>query len=928
MESAAASAAEAQVGRSRYIIGVDLGTTNTVVAAVDTRAAGARVELCRLAQLVAAGTLDERPQLPSFVYLPGPELSSGQTALPWDGAATRVVGELARNQGALQPARTIASAKSWLCHGGVDRRAAILPWGVHSTQKLSPVEASSLVLGHVRAAWDHAHAGDPEACFIEQELIVTVPASFDEAARELALEAAAKAGLPSVVLLEEPQAAFYAWMNAQPAARLLREGERVLVFDVGGGTTDFTLIAVKEGSRFERTAVGDHLLLGGDNVDLALTRRLEGRIASGPDGAKLETLAWHELVHACRLAKETLLADESLERIPVTVSGRGGRLIGGTLREELSRGELEEILFEGFFPRVGPTDFARRSRSGLHEFGLPYAADAAITRHLAVFLARHGSPRVDAVLFNGGTMTPPALRRRLLAQLEHWQPEAGAPRELVARAPELAVAEGAAYYGLVRRGLGTRIGGGTARSFYAGVGAVEGRETAVCLAPMGLVEGQTVELEHDFRLLTNRPVSFKLYSSTAREDAAGAVIALGPSDGEASDDLLELPPIVTAVRAPGRGEVTVRLQVRLTELGALEIWCAEGAGVEGDGSAEAPRGRWRLAFDMRSGGAKLDGDDQPALAAAAHLGLAEAREQLAALFDGPPEGLARLMKLLEERLGPRDEWATATARGLFDAALELEPQRKRSASHEARWLHLVGFCLRPGAGAPLDDWRSKSLWLIYQAGLAHENAEQCRLAWWITWRRIAGGLSKGQQDQIWLPLSPLFVPGPQSKRKWYQLKPSREEQGEMLRCLANLERLAPSAKVALGDQLVARLESKKERADGINLWALARLGARMPLYGPLDAVVPADRGAAWLRAILEHAWPDSLKIAFSIAQLARRTGDRSRDLDDQVRARVLAWLEAAGATRAATLVADVVALEAREQQVAFGDTLPPGLRLA
>jgi molecular chaperone DnaK (HSP70) len=896
---------------ARFVIGIDLGTTNTVVAAVDT-GAGLVVEPRRILQLVGPGAVAERPQLPSFVYLADAQQDAGQTSLPWDGEGARVVGELARDRGAHQPARTIASAKSWLCHGGVDRRASILPWGVEGVRKLSPVEASALVLGHLRAAWDHAHPGEPGARFAEQDIVVTVPASFDEAARELTLEAARKAGLEGVVLLEEPQAAFYAWMNAQPAARLLRAGERVLVFDVGGGTTDFTLIAVKEGGAFERTAVGDHLLLGGDNVDLALARRAEARLVARADGRKLETLEWHELVHACRHAKETLLEDEALERVAVTVSGRGSRLIGGTQREELSRAEVEDILHEGFFPRVERTDFARRSRAGLHEFGLPYATDAAITRHLAVFLARHGFPRIDAVLFNGGAMTPPSLRRRLLDQIGHWQPDAGAPRELTAAAPALAVAEGAAHYGLVRRGLGARIGGGTPRSFYVGVGTVEGRDTAVCLAPMGLHEGQTVELAHDFRLVTNRPVSFTLFSSTTREDAAGAVVAL--PGGE--DDLLELPPIVTAVRAPGRGEVTVRLQIRLTELGALEIWCAEVGG----------EGRWRLSFDMRSGGARPD-EQAPELASPPHPGLADAASLLAGMFNGPPEGLRRIMKDLEGALGPRDEWSTATARGLFDAVLALEPQRRRSADHEARWLHLAGFCLRPGTGAPLDDWRAKSLWLIFQAGLAHDKVEQCRLAWWITWRRVAGGLSKGQQEQIYLPLAPLFVPGPQSKRKWYQLKPSPEEQGEILRCLASLERLAPSAKAALGAELIRRLESKKERADATNLWSLARLGARMPLYGPLDAVVTIDTVAAWLRTLLAHTWPDPPRAAFSIAQLARRTGDRSRDIDDHLRADVIAWLRVAGAPRAAALVAEVVALEAKEQQVAFGDTLPPGLRL-
>jgi hypothetical protein len=360
----------------------------------------------------------------------------------------------------------------------------------------------------------------------------------------------------------------------------------------------------------------------------------------------------------------------------------------------------------------------------------------------------------------------------------------------------------------------------------------------------------------------------------------------------------------------------VRLQVRLTELGVLEIWCAEPAG----------EGRWRLSFDMRSGGAREEGDGE---ATPPHPALPEARALLGALFEGPPERLAKIVKELEAHLGPRDGWTTATARALFDHLLELEPARRRSAEHEARWLHLAGFCLRPGWGAPLDDWRAKSLWLIFQAGLVHENAEQCRLGWWITWRRVAGGLSKGHQEQIYLPVAPLFVPGPQSKRKWYTLKPTREEQGEMLRCLANLERLPAASKAALGDELVGRLAgSKKERSDPTNLWALGRLGARVPLYGPLDTVVAPERAAAWLGAILGHVWPEPARLAFSVAQLARRTGDRARDVDDQVRARVAGWLEEAHATRAALLVKEVVALETREQQVAFGDTLPAGLRLA
>ncbi len=945
--------------RSRFIVGIDLGTTNTAVAFVDTRSTVLRVRTFEVPQLVAPGAVDRRAQLPSFVYLPGDhDLTPAQTTLPWDRQlplspparpeVRAVVGELARSQGVLLPSQMIASAKSWLCHGGVDRHAAILPWGVEGGPKLSPVDSSARVLAHIKAAWDDQHAGEADARFGDQEVIVTVPASFDEAARELTLLAASRAGYPPVALLEEPQAAFYAWIHRQKTRRRLRPGDRVLVFDVGGGTTDFTLIDVGgDGETFERTAVGDHLLLGGDNIDLTLAKVIEARLVAadgdGSSGRKLDPLQWHGLVHACRLAKETLLSNPDVQALPVTVSGRSSKLIGSTLRDQLTRAELESILHEGFFPEARRTEMPRRSRVGLHEFGLPYASDPAITRHLAAFLTRHRAERVDVVLFNGGAMAPTHLRQRIIDQIGRWQAEP--PRELTASAPELAVAEGAARYGLVRRGLAGRIAGGTPRTFYVGVGKGDaGRERAVCLAPKGLEEGSTVELSRDFRLLTNRPVSFKLYSSTTRTDQAGSVLTLLPAEaGATSDagtatvtaaeaesdaaDLMELPPIVTVLRAPGRGDVVVHLQVRVSELGALEIWCAE--------PQHPPSEGWRLSFDMRAGGVKVDreeaaeaGGRNGAPAAALDPRVAPAQAYLREVFAGPPEGLAPSGRRLEELLGAgRDEWPIATTRALFDTVFELEEHRKRSPHHESRWLNLTGFCLRPGTGAPLDDWRAKQMWRIFNEELIHPRVEQCRLAWWITWRRIAGGLAKGQQHQIYLRLAQLFLPGAKGRKKWDEVKPTAEEAAEMLRCLANMERLSPEAKLPLGDELLHRLESRRAREEGIELWALGRLGARIPLYGPLNCVVSASKVVTWLDAVLAWSWPQPQRIALSIAQLARRTGDRSRDLPDEARERTARWLRQAGAERAATLVEQIIALEAREEHIALGDTLPPGLRL-
>jgi len=923
---------------ARYLIGIDLGTTNSAVAWVDTRAADPRVRVFEIAQLVAPGEVAARRQLPSFVYLAGDlDLAAHETALPWHPAASSqapggapggaaairpVVGELARSQGARMASRMIASAKSWLCHPGVDRQAAILPWGGDG-QKLSPVEAQALILGHVRDAWDHAHPGAPLA---EQEVLVTVPASFDEAARELTLQAAARAGYPPVVLLEEPQAAFYAWIDGRSAGAgdaRLAAGDRVLVFDIGGGTTDFTLIDVDDDG-FTRTAVGDHLLLGGDNLDLTLAKLVEQRVVERA-GKKLDALQWHGLVHACRLAKETLLGDDPPAAAPIVVQARGARLIAGTLRDEITRAELDAVLFDGFFPAVAADAPLARGRGGLQEFGLPYAADPAVTRHLAAFLSRHGRPRISAVLFNGGAMTPRSLRARVIDQIAAWQ--GAPPRELPATAPELAVAQGAAYYGLVRRGLAIRIKGGTPRAFYIGVdaGAVH---MAVCLAPSGLDDGARVQLARDFRMVTNRPVSFRLYSSSSRSDPPGALVPVGDGRpetvGEGDTDLLELPPIVTVLRARGRGEVTVRLEVHITELGALEVACVERSEPGSVAEPGAAPETWKLGFDMRSGGSAA-----PAAATAeAHPRIDEARARVQRAFQ-TGDGLATLARDLEAMLDARrDDWSVATARALFDALVEVAAERKKTPDHEQRWLNLAGFLLRPGTGAPLDAWRTRVLWGVFNENLAHPRSEPGKLAWWITWRRIAGGLAKGQQDQIFDRLARLLLPNPLQAKKLTEARPSKQELAEMWRMVASLERLPVGHKLKLGDELMRRLEPRKGREDAVHLWALSRLGARVPLYGPLNAVIAPARISDWLTQLCAWDWPEPDKAAFPLAQLGRRTGDRARDVDDAVRARLAATVRALpGGDRAAVLVEQVVELEAREERVALGDTLPAGLKL-
>ncbi len=909
----------------RYIIGIDLGTTNTAVAYVDTKAADLRVRIFPVPQLVAPGEVAERRQLPSFLYLASEhDLSPAETALPWDEARRLVVGELAREQGARVASKMVASAKSWLCHSAVDRAAAILPWGAgEETAKMSPVTASAMLLRHIQEAWDNAHPQE-DADFCDQEVMVTVPASFDEGARELTLAAADTAGCGDVVLLEEPQAAFYAWIEDHPAAKrkaLLKANHTVLVFDIGGGTTDFTLIDVQDdGENFERTAVGDHLLLGGDNIDLTLALAVEKRLQDA-GAKKLGTLQWQSLVHTARMAKERLLTSEDIESVPVSVAGSGSKLIGKSLKETITKAEVMQILQDGFFPEVDKDAVPKTARSGLQQFGLPYAADAAITKHLASFLARHHNRSVDAILFNGGAMTPQSLRARILSQISSWQESP--VQELSNALPEMAVAKGAAYYGLVRRGLGARIRGGTPRSYYVGVESTKDSDgarnlMAVCLAGKGLDEGSTVRLERDFELVCNRPVRFKLFSSSTREDEPGTLAAVGDGRADSSEDdsdLLELPPIVTVLRAPGRSKTTVQLEIKVTELGSLEIWCIEPK----EGGE-----RWRLSFDMRAGGAAKEEDPQ----LAAEVG--PAKELLQASFRGKSTVKpAQLIKELEKILGARrDEWNMSTARALFDATLEVEDCRKKSAEYEARWLNLCGFCLRPGSGAPLDEWRVKQMWRIFNQGLVHDKQEACRLAWWIVWRRIGGGMSKGQQEQIYDRIAQLFLPGKQQKKKWHQHKPTHQEVEEMWRTIAGMERISPKNKGKLGEELIHRLDSKKSRNDSIHYWALGRLGARVPMYGPLNSVVDPAKVKRWLKAVLQHPWPNPEKVAFPMAQLGRKTGDRSRDIDDEIRSALAERLrDLPGGTRMARLVEEIVELEAREERVALGDSLPAGLRM-
>jgi Ethanolamine utilization protein EutJ (predicted chaperonin) len=605
---------------TRYIIGIDLGTTNSVLSFLDSSVGeeSERIESQPVPQLVNPGEMAEASLLPSFLYIPGEmDFPQGSLALPWDRKAQLVIGELARKRGAENPVRLVASAKSWLSYAAVNRSAPILPWrSPDEVQKISPVEASSRYLEYLRSVWDSQIAKKkPELALAEQEIFLTIPASFDEEARELTLRAAEQAGLKHVTLLEEPQSAFYAWIESQGERwrKQVKVGDLILVCDVGGGTTDFSLISVLEENgelTLKRVAVGDHILLGGDNMDLALARLLQKRLED--EGHRVDTWQLHGLWHQCRIAKEKLFANTKSQKEPITLLGKGTKLVGGTIKTELTREDLNRVLVEGFFPATPSDEMpARQRRIGFQELGLPYAADPAITKHLARFLSRQtqNGPEGEAIrrgpsgiacpthiLFNGGVMKAENLRNRVVEVLNDWLAAEAFERVTVLAAPDLdhAVSRGAVYYGKARRGRGVRIRSGAPRTYYIGIEsampAVPGMEAplkALCVVPFGMEEGTEAKIpEREFGLVVGEPAEFRFLSSTVRkQDEIGSLIE------DWGDDVLELSPLEVTLGLEGQEDTVlpVRLESRVSEIGTLELWC-----VSRDG-----QNRWKLEFNIR-----------------------------------------------------------------------------------------------------------------------------------------------------------------------------------------------------------------------------------------------------------------------------------------------------------------------------------------
>jgi len=877
-------------------VGIDLGTTNSALAWIDEREAEDRdfppVHVFETPQLIAAGRVEARRTLPSFLFL-----EEGQP-----------VGVYAREQGALVPTRLVHSAKSWLSNPDVDRTAKILPWDSQETGRvLSPVEVSARILAKFREEWDRAQSAPLAA----QDIVLTVPASFDEEARELTVMAARDAGIERLTLLEEPAAAFYSWIanNLAQSRKKLFDGQTVLVCDVGGGTSDFSLIRVsRDGDliNFTRTAVGKHLLLGGDNLDLTLAWLVETKL-----GAKLSIRQRSGLRRQCSAAKEKLLNDPDLQSVEITVLGSGSSLIGKTLRSEIRREEALELALDGFLPFTERGEAPKEeARSLFRELGLPYVSDAAITRHLNAFLEPLGAPP-DAILFNGGFFIPSILRERVADVVGRWygrRPEILENSEL-----DLAVARGAAYYSYVRStGSGVLVRGGLPRTYYIALGeARDGKFSAVTLVPRGAEEGTAIEIDNDaLQLVANRPVSFRLYSSLTRSaDKLGDVVEFAADDTE----LHRHAPLHAVIRFGKKAEerlIPVRLGARLTEIGTLETWC----------ESKVSDNRWNLEFQLRK-----QAVEQPVERRAAAVVSEQALKTSLALIEEvfapsskspiPPE---ELPARLEQAMGlGRNSWPLSAIRPMADAFLAAAAGRKKSPAFEIRWLNLAGFCLRPGFGYPGDDFRIEQARRLYSGGIAYANQVQCEIDWWIFWGRVAGGLNRNQQADVYQRLSGFLLPRGNKKPQRINAALLRE----MWRAAASLELLPLGAKTELGDALIKRIKAGDYKES--ELWCVSRLGARQLFYGPINLVAPPATVTRWAEVIVNIA-----AAGDALASLARRTDDPTRDLPAATRQTIRGKLEAM--PNAARLLA-VLNGEAEDDRALgriFGEELPSGLVLA
>jgi actin-like ATPase involved in cell morphogenesis len=913
---------------SKYIIGIDLGTTNIAVTYVDLDEKIRVAKPFKISQLCAPGEIDTNVLLPAFCFFPDKKLiPESSIELPWKNESDYSVGIYARNYGSAMPNRFISSAKSWLCHAGVDRRKPILPWGSNANEvQQSPLDIVSYYLMHIKDAWDYKFSKIRDEygnkCFLsDQQIIITIPASFDETARELTIEAAEKAGYRNIKLLEEPLAAFYSWLDKEDVQwkEYIKPGNRVLVMDVGGGTCDFSIIEMDDKSILSRTAAGNHLLLGGDNIDIAIARNIE-KIW----GSKLTHGEWLILCQKAREAKEKLLS-MNIESVEVVLLSQGSSIIGNSKKTTVTKESIIKLLDGGFIPDI-PVDSASPTlKTGLQTMGLPYVSEPALTKHLLQFLRysykvtkKINSDLVenknnilcpDKILFNGGTMIPEMVRNKILDIVNKWFPDKKV-EELNSRDLSLAVSYGASYYGRTRLGDGVKVKSGTALSYYLQIDDKKDSSGFLCIMPRGIDENLDQTTDKVFKLAANKKVKFPLYSSATRiGDKIGDII---PNN----EELTFVSSMETVLKYGQMHEKYIRSGIHtvLTETGVLKVYLK---------SLESNH-RWPLNFDTR-----LITEDITEIGSVNNLvvidqGKIDEASNLITNYFYTVQNNVNLVKQIENTIElKKKDWPLLCLRKFADVLITISYDMLKLPAKEARWLNLTGYCLRPGFGDPEDDIRLKKIWNIWYKKMNNKNNLTVSSEWWVFWRRVISGLNNGHHRTIYQELTKELCP----KGKYIQnIKTGIQVKTEMWRCYGAAELITPQHKLELGKVLLGHVN----KLESYEYWVLARLGNRHLFHAPVNNIVPAFNVQKWLEKIIKskHSTRSLGDKLFAISCMARMTDNRALNVDEKTLKDSLACLEKNNASvnwieHLKKVKQDTVA----EQGKIAGDSIPLGLTL-
>jgi molecular chaperone DnaK (HSP70) len=912
------------MSRPAYLVGIDLGTTNCVVAYSSLDAnSNDPISLLSIPQLIGPGQVTDRKSLPSFRFHPNrSQFNASDLVLPWQHEPVSgdeqlsIIGEWARELGSHSPTQMVSSAKSWLSHDKVDRHDSILPWiATDDVSRVSPVVASASYLNYLRQAWDHQH---PVHKLRDQQVTITIPASFDEVARKLTLESAALAGLDNVLLLEEPQAACYDWVARykKQSQALLAKHHSVLVVDVGGGTTDLSLIATHNSEQqFElnRVAVGDHLMLGGDNIDLAVAHFAERQLNKN---ARLSTANLSKLTQQARKTKEALLGDNQLHESKITLLGSGSKLIGSSRSIAVNRSQLHQIALDGFFPFTELDALPNTKRGAIVEFGLPYVSEPAVSKHIAQFLAQHqletGFP--SAVLFNGGLFNSPLVVNQVQQLLSRW---AGQEIDVLDNPhPDHSVAHGAVGFMQAKQGKLTKIRSGASRSFYLHLPSKSGPGRALCLLKKGELPGTEVKLTgRTFSLTLNQPARFHVLSAHQDITVKNQPVAHGQIIDVIDSPLMPLPALVTTINEDSLASntVDVLLITQQTEIGTIKVEC----------QSLQSQHRWELEFDTRQQASEEQSStNDPSLNSARQL-ISQAYSGNRKTGDG--KEIKTLTRDLDKQLGNKEEWSFTTLRSLYDTLQQGKKRRRRSERHEQVWLRLAGHTLRPGFGDINDAWRIEQLWVLNQHRLQFETTQSWN-DWWTLWRRVAGGLIQEHQETLLTQLAPFLHPGAVSSK---QGRERAHQQGyeSMVRLAASLEQLEVEDKALLGNWFLKRAQQQKEY-QSTHWWAVGRIGTRFSMQRSQQKLLPRSTVEEWLTTLLSLEWDKDSGIAFCATMLATNVADRDLAITDTVRQEVIEKLIQVKAPKSwLNMVSEVQEMDTDAQAKALGDTLPSGLRL-